>query len=374
METKEISIPKIQRTIWVKKDNERVIQIIDQRHLPHRLVIEDLQTSDEVARAISEMRVRGAPLIGVTAAFGLYLAALEAPSASFDSYLKEAAAKLKATRPTAVNLEWALNRVLKAVSLEQSKDEKIKIAFETAHQIAEEDIETCRKIGEHGAKVIRELSEKKKGKPVNILTHCNAGWLACVEWGTATSAIYQAFDQGISLHIWVDETRPRSQGASLTAWEMSERKIPHTVITDTMAGHLIQRGKVDLVIVGTDRTTRSGDVGNKIGTYQVALAAKDNHIPFYVALPSSSIDWNLKDGLSGIPIEERSSDEVAYVQGLCDGEIKKVRVIPASSKVANFAFDVTPSRLITALITERGISAASEEGLLTLFPEKKANR
>ncbi|MBI3999199.1 MAG: S-methyl-5-thioribose-1-phosphate isomerase, partial [Candidatus Omnitrophica bacterium] len=261
-----------------------------------------------------------------------------------------------------------------AIEKAKSYKEKIRTALEMAQKITKEDVEICRRIGGHGLKLIEEIAKKKQGKPVHILTHCNAGWLACVEWGTATSSIYQAFDQRIQLHVWVDETRPRSQGASLTAWEMAERKIPHTVITDGTSGHLMQRSLVDIVIVGTDRTTRSGDVANKIGTYMVALAAKENKVPFYAAVPSSSIDWEIEDGIHQIPIEERNSDEVAYVQGLADGEIKRVRVIPKESKAANYAFDVTPRHLITGLITERGISLASPEGLLQLFPEKRASQ
>ena len=360
------------RTIWVSKDEKSVIQIIDQRYLPHQLVIEDLRTVDEVARAIEEMHVRGAPLIGVTAAFGLYLAALETISDdSFDPYLERSAEVLKATRPTAMNLKWAIDRVLEAIGKGKSRDEKVRIAFETAQKMAEEDIETCRKIGEHGSAIIEELSRKKEGKPVQILTHCNAGWLACIEWGTATSPIYQTFNRGVQVHVWVNETRPRNQGASLTAWELHERGVPHTVITDNAAGHLMQKGMVDLVIVGTDRTTVTGDVCNKIGTYLMALAAKDNDIPFYVALPSSSIDWNLKDGLREIPIEERNPDEVKYLQGLSEGKMKKVLLTLPQTRALNYAFDVTPRKLITGLITERGVTAASEEGLLRLFPEKK---
>lgn len=363
----------VHRTIWIKKGDERTIHIIDQRHLPHRFVTEDLRTVDEIMRAIREMHVRGAPLIGVTAAFGLYLAALEAPpDGDFEAHFARVGRALKDTRPTAVNLEWAVNRQLCALQRGTTKDEKVRIALETACQIADEDVEICRQIGEHGLCIIEELSRKKNGAPVQILTHCNAGWLACIGWGTATSPIYQAHDRGISLHVWVNETRPRNQGASLTAWELGERQVPHTVIVDNAAGHLMQRGMVDLVLVGTDRTLRSGDVGNKVGTYLMALAAKDNGIPFYVALPSSSIDWEGRDGVGEIPIESRSPDEVKYIHGFADGEVKKVLVTPRDSRAVNYAFDVTPRRLITGLITERGIAPASEDGLLHLFPERKS--
>lgn len=363
----------IRRPIWIKPADDRTIQIIDQRYLPHRFVTEDLRTVDDVVRAIREMHVRGAPLIGVTAAFGLYLAALEAPAnENLDEHLDRAALALKDTRPTGVNLQWAVDRQLRAVQNGAGKKEKVRIALETARQIADEDIEICRKIGEHGLPIIEELSRKKKGEAVQILTHCNAGWLACVEWGTATSPIYQAHDRGVNVHVWVKETRPRNQGASLTAWELAQANVPHTVIVDNAAGHLMQRGMVDLVLVGTDRTLRSGDVANKIGTYLTALAAKDNDIPFYVALPSSSIDWDRQDGgVEEIPIEERSPDEVKYVQGFADGEMKTVLVTPKDVRAVNYAFDVTPRRLITGLITERGIAPASEEGLLSLFPEKR---
>lgn len=359
------------RTIWVSPNGKDTIQIIDQRYLPHQLVIEDLRTVGEVARAIQEMHVRGAPLIGIAAAFGLYLAAREISSDdSFDRDLEHSAEMLKATRPTAINLQWAIHRTLEAIRKGQSRDEKVLIAFETAQKLAEDDVEICRKIGEYGSAIIEEISRKKAGKPVRILTHCNAGWLACVEWGTATSSIYQAFDRGLQVHVWVNETRPRNQGASLTAWELAQRGVSHTLIADNAAGHLMQKKWVDLVMVGTDRTTATGDVCNKIGTYLMALAAKDNHIPFYVALPSSSIDWNLKEGLIEIPIEERNPDEVKYLQGLSDGKMKKVLLTLPQTPALNYAFDVTPRELVTGLITERGVSLASEEGLLRLFPEK----
>lgn len=359
------------RTIWVKKDDARIVQIIDQRWLPHRFAIEDLRTADEMARAIKDMHVRGAPLIGVAGGFGVYLAALVAPPGKlFDSYLEKAAEKLIATRPTAINLKWGVERQLAAVAQVSSKEEKIRMAFETAQKMADEDVEMCRSIGRHGLAIFETIQKKKKGKRVNILTHCNAGWLACIDWGTATSTMYQAFDKGYDIHIWVDETRPRNQGATLTAWELSQHGVPHTVIADNAAGHIMQKGDVDMVIVGTDRTTAGGDVANKIGTYTKALAARDNQIPFYAAVPSSSIDWNMREG-KDIPIEERDPDEVRFVQGLCDGEIKKVLISPERSKALNYAFDVTPRRLVTGLITERGVAEPSEEGLLKLFSEKR---
>ncbi len=359
------------RSVWVNKENPSVIQVIDQRHLPHRLMIEALKTSAAVCVAIKDMHVRGAPLIGAAAAYGMYLAAFEAKSsADFNGYLQQAGARLQSARPTAVNLKWAVQTMLGAIQKGHSSEEKIQIAFQAANQIADEDISICRKIGEHGLGLIQEVAGRKKGKPVNILTHCNAGWLACVDWGTASAPVFMAHDSGIAVHVWVDETRPRNQGASLTAWEYAEHGVPHTVIVDNAGGHLMQHGEVDLVIVGTDRTTRCGDVANKIGTYLKALAAKDNGIPFYVAAPSRSIDWEMQDGIKEIPIEERSADEIHYLSGLCDGEIKNVRLTPEKSAAVNFAFDVTPARLVSGIITERGIAEANEESLLRMFPEK----
>ncbi len=360
------------RSIWVHPKSHSVIQIIDQRYLPFRLVIEDLKNRHDVIRAIRDMHVRGAPLIGVTAAYGVYLALLEIKKIrNFEPWFEQALQKIAATRPTAVNLRWALDRQRQALCEEKNLTEKIKIAFETAQQIAAEDIEQCKRIGEYGFAVIQKISQAKKRGVVNILTHCNAGWLACVEWGTATAPIYLAHKKGIPLHVWVGETRPRSQGARLTAWELAGRRIPHTVIVDNAGGHLMQHGKVDLVLVGTDRTTRMGDVANKIGTYLKAVAARENKIPFYVAAPSSSIDWALRDGVSEIPIEERGADEVRYAEGWDGKRLKRVLLAPPSSTVSNFGFDVTPAKFITGIITERGICEASEEGLLRLFPERK---
>jgi methylthioribose-1-phosphate isomerase len=354
------------RTIWPKPGGERVIQLIDQRSLPHRFVIEEVRTVADMAAAIREMHVRGAGLIGAAAGYGMYLATFESDD------LNEAAARLKATRPTAVNLAWAIERQMKSIAPIKSVEERQRVAFQTAREIADEDAEHCRRIGEHGIQLIRGLSEKKGGAPVNILTHCNAGWLAFVDYGSATSPIYAAHDAGIPVHVWVDETRPRSQGSKLTAWELGEHGVPHTVIADNAGGHLMQRGKVDAVMVGTDRTTYTGDVANKIGTYLKALAAKDNAVPFYVALPSSSFDWNIRDGVKEIPIEERGSEEVNYADGWHAGNHVEVRVAPENSPAANFGFDVTPRELVTGLITERGICKATEQGILGLFPEHRS--
>ena len=361
------------RTIWLKPDDPRTVQIIDQRHLPHQFVIEDLTTVDQTAAAIQEMHVRGAPLIGATAAWGMYLACLNAPQNSdqaFQTSIKTAASQLHATRPTAINLAWALERMLQAIAGAEEFSEKEETARRTAAAITDEEAEACRMIGEHGVGLLKELAELKGGQPVNILTHCNAGWLACVDYGTATAPIYAAHDRGIPVHVWVDETRPRNQGARLTAWELGQHGVPHTVIVDNVGGHLMQHQMVDIVIVGTDRTTYTGDVANKIGTYLKALAAKDNEIPFYVALPSSTIDWKIRNGLE-IPIEQRDSSEVKYIQGAHQGQIVSVLLTPETSPAANYAFDVTPARFVDGLITERGICPANETGVFSLFPEKK---
>jgi len=358
------------RTIWVRESDPRVVQLIDQRRLPHEFVIEDVSSVAQMAAAIKEMHVRGAGLIGAAAGYGMYLAALEASRENdFDAALSRAAEALKATRPTAVNLAWAVERQMRALAAEESMEARIARAFRTAREIADEDAEHCRRIGEHGVGLIRRLHRKKKSE-VHILTHCNAGWLAFVDYGSATAPIYAAHDAGIPVHVWVDETRPRNQGAKLTAWELGQHGVPHTVITDNAGGHLMQHGMVDMVIVGTDRTTFTGDVANKIGTYLKALAAKANRVPFYVALPSSSFDWEMRDGLREIPIEERGTEEVKYADGLVDGRRAEVLITPESSPAANYAFDVTPRRLVTALITERGICKASEKGVLALFPER----
>ena len=358
------------RTIWLD-ENENVVKIIDQRKLPHEFVIVDLKTVDDAITAIRDMYVRGAPLIGVTGAYAVYLAALNAPDAQIDTrYLIEEAGRIKAARPTAVNLSWGVDEVLTAISTSGTPEEKITVARDTAGAITEQEVENCRKIGEHGLSVIKQISQQKDGKTVNVLTHCNAGWLACIEHGTATAPIYAAFDNGLDIHVWVDETRPLNQGTRLTAWELGKHGVKHTIITDNAGGHLMQHGMVDLVIVGTDRTTVTGDVANKIGTYLKALAARDNDVPFYVALPSSTFDWKIKDGIRDIPIEQRDPEEVKYVQGLDKGGLTSVLICPPTSPCANFAFDVTPARFVTGFITERGTCKATEEDIRKLFPEK----
>lgn len=366
---------KSYRTIWLNPNDQSQIQIIDQRQLPHKFVIETLNSVTDVVQALIDMHVRGAGLIGATAGFGMYLACLQACcncQGSFWQAITDDAKRLIASRPTAVNLQWAVNRVLDTLqSFKGSQEDLLKLSRDTAQTIADEDAEFCRLIGQHGKRLIEDISRKKKGETVNILTHCNAGWLAFVDYGTATAPIYAAFDQGLDIHVWVDETRPRNQGASLTAWELGQHGVSHTVIADNTGGHLMQHGMVDMVITGTDRTTSTGDVANKIGTYLKALAAKDNDIPFYVALPSSTFDWEIRDGIRDIPIEERNGDEVRYIQGLHAGEITTVLLTPEESRAANYAFDVTPARLVSALITERGICSASEDGILSLYPEKR---
>jgi len=342
------------------------IAILDQTLLPWRITWITLRGLEDTAEAIASMRVRGAPLIGAVGAFGL---ALSLRSDASDEALQAAADRLVATRPTAVNLAWAVARVTDAAR-NRTRAERAEAAWAEACAIAEEDAACCEAIGRHGLSLIAGLAERKGGGPVNILTHCNAGWLATVDWGTATAPIYRAHDAGIPLHAWVDETRPRNQGASLTAFELAEHGVPHTVVADNAGGHLMRRGEVDLVLVGTDRVARNGDVANKIGTYLKALAAADTGVPFWVALPYSSIDWALASG-EAIPIEERSETEVTEVTGLAeDGQVRRVRVVSPGSRAANPAFDVTPARLVTGLITERGRCAASEAGLLSLYPER----
>lgn len=357
------------RTIWEDVGGYPLVRIIDQRHLPHRFIIEEISTVEGMASAIREMHVRGAGLIGAAAGYGMAIAASTSPDGS-GKWIHAAAKNLMETRPTAVNLAWAVRRQLEAITNAGSPEEKTEVAWQTARAIADEDADWCRRIGMHGLELIRDLSRKKDGEPVNVLTHCNAGWLAFVDFGSATSPIYAAHDEGIAVHIWVDETRPRSQGAKLTAWELGEHGVPHTVIADNTGGHLMQHGMVDLVIVGSDRTTRTGDVANKIGTYLKALAAMDNDVPFYVALPSSTFDWSMRDGVREIPIELRCAEEVKYADGWLDGYPAEVLVAPAASPAANYGFDVTPARLVTGLITERGICPASEAGILGLFPEQ----
>ncbi|MBF0228711.1 MAG: S-methyl-5-thioribose-1-phosphate isomerase [Desulfamplus sp.] len=387
---------KDMRPIWFDLKSQTV-KVIDQRLLPHQLIVAELKTVDSVIEAIKKMFVRGAPLIGATGAFGVYNALAYPNYANCggyeysgvsnysnsdtkkisDEYLKNECKRIKNARPTAVNLAWGVDRVLNAVLKYEKYEDRLNTALKEACSIVEEEAENCRLIGEYGYQLIKELSQrrelelgKNKNRRINILTHCNAGWLATIEYGTATAPIYTAFDRGIDIHVWVDETRPLNQGSRLTAWELGKHGIPHTVITDNAGGHLMQHGMVDIVIVGTDRTTRTGDVANKIGTYLKALAAYDNGVPFYVALPSSTFDWSLTDGVKQIPIEERDPDEIRYVQGLDNkGNLISVLIPPENSNAANHAFDVTPSRLITGFITERGVCNAAEESILSLFPE-----
>ncbi len=350
------------RTIWATGSGS--VRVIDQSRLPFEFATVDLETVADAAHAIKSMVVRGAPLIGATAAYGMALAARSSPS---DTHLAEAARMLQATRPTAINLAGALTQMRNAL-LEAGPKERVDVAFREAAAICDADVEQCRLIGVHGLEIIRGLA-KTADRRLNILTHCNAGWLACVDWGTALSPVYMAHDAGIPVHVWVDETRPRNQGAALTAFELGAHGVPHTVIVDNLGGHLMQRGQVDLVIVGSDRTTAWGDVCNKVGTYLKARAARDNGVPFYAALPVTTIDWSLCAG-SEIPIEERSPEEVTNMTGRSSsGRIETVRMVPEGSPALNLAFDVTPARLVTALITERGTCAASREGLQRLYPD-----
>jgi len=363
------------RTIWLKPDDPTVVQVIEQRRLPYAFEVVDLTSAVQMAASIKDMQVRGAGLIGAAAGYGMYLAALHAPRTSREAFwaaLERDAALLTATRPTAINLAWAVQRQLDAISAGRSFEGMIALARATAQAIADEDADYCRRIGEHGVALIEDTSARKGGAPVNILTHCNAGWLAFVDYGTATAPIYAAHDRGIPVHVWVDETRPRNQGARLTAWELGEHGVPHAVIVDNAGGHLMQHGLVDLVITGTDRTTYTGDVANKIGTYLKALAARDNRLPFYVALPSSTFDWETRDGVREIPIEERDPDEVRCIEGQSGEDVVAVLLTPPGSPARNYGFDVTPARLITGLITERGICEASEAGILGLFQERAA--
>ena len=356
------------RTIWLSADG-RSVDIIDQRWLPHEFRVVTLKTVDDVAVSIRDMWVRGAPLIGVTAAYGVAIAMGDDAS---DAGLDVVWNTLHETRPTAINLKWALDEMRRTLrSLPQARRQAA--AYTRAAEIAEEDVELNRAMGRHGLSIIKQIAARKKpGEPMNILTHCNAGWLATVDYGTATAPIYAASEAGIPVHVYIDETRPRNQGAQLTAWEMNNHGVPHTLIVDNAGGHLMQHGKVDMVIVGTDRTTADGDVCNKIGTYLKALAARDNNVPFYVALPSPTIDWTVRDGVAEIPIEERAGDEVTFVQGRgTDGSIMRVRISPEGSPAANPAFDVTPARLITGLITERGIVEASRAALRMMFPDRQ---
>jgi methylthioribose-1-phosphate isomerase len=354
------------RTIWLEADGWSV-GAIDQTVLPHRCETLRLTTLQDVAHAIKSMQLRGAPLIGAAAAYGMCLA-LRADAS--DDGLERAYAALLKTRPTAINLKWALDEMVAAVR-NQPREARVAAAYKRAAEICDEDVAINQAIGRHGLKLIEAIAARKRGEPVNVLTHCNAGWLATVDWGTATAPIYLAHDKGIAVHVWVDETRPRNQGASLTAWELGQQGVNHTVIADNTGGHLMQHGMVDMAIVGTDRVTARGDVCNKIGTYLKALAAKDNNVPFYVALPSPTIDFSVSNGIAEIPIEQRSGDEQSTMTGrTADGRIETVRVVPEGSAVANYGFDVTPARLVTGLITERGVIEASGDGLKTAFPER----
>ena len=357
------------RSIWLDEARSAVA-IIDQTRLPHDFAVKALDCVEDAAEAIRTMRVRGAPLIGATAAYGVALAMREDAGAAS---LQAACTVLASTRPTAVNLRWALGR-MRDVLAPLPKSERCEAAYAEAAALCDEDVEINRRIGENGLGLIAQIqsSRANPGAPLHILTHCNAGWLATVDWGTALAPIYRAHDEGIPVHVWVDETRPRNQGAALTAWELAAHGVPHDLIVDNAGGHLMQRGQVDLCLVGTDRTARNGDVCNKIGTYLKALAAVDSRVPFYVALPGPTIDWDIADGVADIPIEERDQDEVTAVSGLlADGAAGSVRIAPEGVTARNFAFDVTPARLVTGLVTERGICAASEPGLLSLYPERR---
>ena len=354
------------RSVWLDADDGWSVHILDQTKLPWSVDILRLTSRDDAAHAIKSMQTRGAPLIGAVAAFGLCLA-LRADAST--EAMERDAALLGATRPTAVNLRWALDRMLTRLRNTRA-DERVAAAYAEAALIADEDVAQNEAIGRHGVSLIEAVA--RPGRPVNVLTHCNAGWLATVDWGTALSPIYTAFNAGVDIHVWVDETRPRNQGAALTAWELGKHGVPHTVVADNAGGHFMQRGMVDLVIVGADRVSRTGDAANKIGTYLKALAAHDNDVPFWVALPSTTIDWTVSDGVAEIPIEERAETEVTDMTGrMSDGSIATMRIVSADSPAANPAFDVTPARLVTGLITERGRCAASAEGLLGLFPERR---
>ncbi len=359
------------QSIWLDESDPAVIRVIDQNKLPFFFETIELRSVDDIFSAIEDMTVRGAPLIGATGAFGIYLATLEINAqTNIREHLSNAARYLISCRPTAVNLSWAVNYVLEKLDKDLSINSLSSTALQTANEICEKEKENCRRIGENGLKIIEGISKIKKGEPVNILTHCNAGWLACIDYGTATAPVYFAHDKGIPVHVWVDETRPRNQGAKLTAWELGKYGIPYTLIPDNSGGHLMQQNKVDIVIVGSDRTTRRGDVANKIGTYLKALAAKDNDIPFYAALPSTSIDFTISDGLMEICVEERDPDEVTYVSGMADGKILSVRICPEDTIAANYGFDITPARLITGLITEKGVCRATEKDIKEMFSDK----
>jgi methylthioribose-1-phosphate isomerase len=359
------------QSIWLDESDPAVIKVIDQQRLPFFFEIRELRSVEDVFSAIRDMTVRGAPLIGAAGAFGIYLATLEINAATNPRvHMENAARYLVSCRPTAVNLSMAVKYVMEKLDFKEGTRSLSATALDAALEICDTEKMNCREIGKHGLPVIEAISKKKKGDPVNILTHCNAGWLACIDYGTATSPIYSAHDTGIPVHVWVDETRPRNQGARLTTWELGQAGVPYTLVPDNTGGHLMQHGLVDLVIVGCDRATRKGDIANKIGTYLKALAAFDNNIPFYSALPSTSIDFEISDGLTEIPVEEREPDEVTTVSGLSGGNIGSVRICPENTPVANFGFDVTPAKYITGLITEKGICRASEKDIKKLFSDK----
>ena len=359
------------RTIWLKPDDARVVQVIDQTRLPHSFAVLDLRTVEDACRAIRDMTVRGAGLIGACAAYGMYLAALAAPDTAFAGFMAQSGQALKSTRPTAANLAWAVDRMLASSATAASAAQARNLALQEAGAIAEQDVDHCRRIGQHGLALIEAIAQRKPGQTVHILTHCNAGWLAFVDIGSATAPIYAAHDAGIALHVWVDETRPRNQGASLTAWELGQHGVPHSLIADNAGGHLMQNGLVDLVITGADRVTRNGDAANKIGTYLKALAARDNGVPMVVALPSSTFDFQMRDGVANIPIEERSADEVRWMSGrTASGALESVRICPETTVARNWGFDVTPARLISQLVCERGVCDANEAAILALFPEQ----
>jgi len=362
---------KLYQSIWPDENDNSIIRVIDQQKLPFFFETRSLCSVEDVYNAIKDMTVRGAPLIGAAGAFGIYLATLEIThNTNIINHLKNAAGYLVSCRPTAVNLSWAVNFVIKRLDLITDPELLSETALNAALEICRNETDNCHKIGEYGLGLIREISEKKEGRSVNILTHCNAGWLACIDFGTVTAPIYLAHEQGIPLHIWVDETRPKNQGARLTAWELGQQKVPYTLVTDNAGGHLMQNGMVDLVFVGCDRATRTGDVANKTGTYLKALAAFDNNVPFYSLLPSTSIDFKIKDGLKEIVVEEREQEEVTSVSGLLEGSIKSVRICPDDARAGNWGFDITPARLITGLITERGICRADGKSIKKMFSDK----
>jgi methylthioribose-1-phosphate isomerase len=362
---------KYYQTIWPDENDKSIIKVIDQQKLPFFFEIKELGSVEDIFNAIRDMTVRGAPLIGAAGAFGIYLATLEITHhTNIPSHLSNAASYLVSCRPTAVNLSWAVNYMMEKLAGLSDPEILSKTAFDNAIEICRIEKENCRKIGEHGLKIISEISEKKNGSPVNILTHCNAGWLACIDYGTVTAPVYFAHEKGIPVHIWVDETRPKNQGARLTAWELGQQGVPYTLITDNAGGHLMQNNMVDLVFVGCDRATKKGDIANKIGTYLKALAAFDNNIPFYSLMPSTSIDFNLNDGFKEIVVEEREQGEVTSVSGYADGKISSVRICPNEAKAGNWGFDITPARLITGLITEKGVCRADVKSIKKLFSDK----